>query len=1199
MKDTGPIPRDTVLAGRYRLLSEIGRGGMGHVYRAHDERLARDVAVKILAGSSLDADGRARLLEEARAAARINHPHVVAVYDTGETDGRAFIVMELVDGRDLRAATGLTLEAIRDLAIQLCDALAHVHDQGIVHRDIKPGNVLLLDDAESVTAKITDLGVARIGAGSCITQDGALIGTPAYLAPEQALGEEVDGRADLYSLGVLLYELITGRPPFTSDDPLMVISEHLNAPVIPPKNFRPDVPDAMEAILLRLLAKRREERFADAREAAEALEKVVIGPAEEAGLPGESQASTVSLLGKLARGRLVGRRGELQALRDLWSQARKGQGGMALISGEPGVGKTRLANDIMVYAQLSGALILRGGCYEFEATTPYLPFVEALRGWVRGHSADTLRTEIGPLGAELTRLAPEIDNLIGPLPPNPPLPPNEEKLRLFDHVARFLRQRAATSGVLVFLDDLHWADQGTLSLLHYLLRQTKNDRVFFLGAYREIELDRAHPLASSLVQWNREHLVTRFALDRLTAAETGAMLATLFGQKSVAPEFADALFRETEGNPFFIEEVVKSLIEQGQIHHDGREWQRGEVRDLAIPQSVKEAIGRRLNNVGAPCMEMLHSAAALGKTFEFNELAAVLTMTEDAILDALDEAASLQLVRPDRGEAFSFTHDKIREVLYEEQNPIRRRRLHLRIGEGLLRLYASTIDDRVQELAHHFIHAGNLEQGYAYAERAAVQAARLFALDESFRYYEQALECAESLDRDDLKAHIGEGIGEIQLARGFHLKAAEALENALALTEDPARRAMLKAKIGEAYAATGHLSGHRYLEEAMAELDPATQGRYLVTANTMMGRYHHYLGQHGRSIEFLERALAMAEPFDDPEELTRIYGYMAGAHQHKGLLAQGRDWAERTLKLGMDRKYPPAVALGHEFLNECLAMIGHREQALEHGRKNRALGNEMGARDRIAWSLFGEGLAEYNGGRLAEAREGYSQAIEICRNIGENRLALLSSVFLATVEAESGHLEIAESLGREAVRSLGELDQKHLRVCALSAVALLHVLREEWVQAQAIHETYVKILSGSDHMISRSLIEPGRSRTLAALGLHEEAREAAEYYLEMAASSGSHVMESRARLALGEVWMAQDRPDQAREPLDAAVRISEGIDSRVVLGRSLHARALVSAASGRSEEASADLDRGIRLLEEAGARPYLDQALRTRERISG
>ncbi len=779
----------TTLQSRYRIDSQLGQGGMGTVYAGHDLRLNRPVAIKVLKAAS--DEGRERLMREARAAAALQHPHIVTVHDVGEANGAPFVVMERIAGLSLRHAERPSFSQVVEVVRQVCDALQHAHAHGIVHRDVKPENVLVSIDGERWSAKLADLGIAWSGQDTRVTHEGAVVGSPSYLAPEQVLGVAPDGRADLYSLGVMLYELVTGRLPFVGDDPLTVLSQHLHAPVVPPRTYRADLSPALEGVILRLLAKQPEDRFASAQDASLALAEAAASTAGAEPAAAETP-DRVRLLDQLARGRLISRRDEMDELRQLWTRAMRGQSHLVLISGEPGVGKTRVARELMVLARLGGATVLQGGCYEFEATTPYLPFVEALRNWVRAQDTETLRATLGATANELTRLAPEIDARIGPLPPSPALSSQEERLRLFDHVTRFLQGLAADRGLLLFLDDLHWADHGTLALLHYILRNLRGDRLLVLGAYREIELDRAHPLSAALVDWNRERLATRIPLGRFSLDETNRMLAALFGQDEVASDFAKAMHHETEGNPFFLEEVVKSLIEQGQIdHHDG-EWHRLEVGELTIPQSVKAAIGRRLDRLSPECVEVLHTAAALGKKFEFNELVAIAPSGEDRVLDALDEAAAAQLVRVEREDSYIFTHDKIREVLHEELNPIRKRRLHQRIGETLEKLYPSSLDAHVQDLAYHFAESSDLRKGLEYSRSAASAAEGVHAHEEALGFLERARECADALEQPDQIAEIEASIGRVQLSRGEFTESVVHYERALALTSSPTKRAAIQ-----------------------------------------------------------------------------------------------------------------------------------------------------------------------------------------------------------------------------------------------------------------------------------------------------------------------------------------------------------------------------------------------------------------------
>jgi serine/threonine-protein kinase len=328
----GPLPTSSIaatcgvgdtLSGRYRLDEEIGRGGMGVVFRAWDVELERAVAIKVVAADLEADDARERLVREARAAAALRHPNVVAVHDVGDHEGTPFFVMELVEGPNLSERAPESLTDIVDVARQICSALDHAHQHGLTHRDLKPGNVLTEDQSGAPSIKIVDLGLAIRDRGVRLTRQGGITGTAAYMAPEQALGREVDGRTDLYALGVMLYQFTTGRLPFDGDNALAVLSQHLHAPVVPPRTYREDLPEHLEQLVLRLLAKNPDDRFASASEVSAALVlDTNAGPSERAGVS--------AALGGLVRGHLVGRDAELDVLRNAWSEAVAGHGGMVL-----------------------------------------------------------------------------------------------------------------------------------------------------------------------------------------------------------------------------------------------------------------------------------------------------------------------------------------------------------------------------------------------------------------------------------------------------------------------------------------------------------------------------------------------------------------------------------------------------------------------------------------------------------------------------------------------------------------------------------------------------------------------------------------------------------------------------------------------------------------------------------------------------
>ncbi len=282
---------------RYLLRREIGRGGMGVVYEAHDERLQRDVAVKVLRSDLLDRNAKARFLREARAAAALNHPNIVAVHDAGEADDVAYLVMELAPGRGLDEDPPRSLEEAMQVAGAICEALTHAHQRGLVHRDLKPANVIVARESGPPAVKLTDLGIALSADADRMTRTGTVTGTPSFMAPEQALGKALDGRADLYALGVMLYGWAAGQLPFRGRDALAVVSQHVHAEVVPPSRHAADVPPALDDLIVRLMSKRPEDRPGSAETVGQELAAILAGTS----LPPDVTRPVAALSGAEAR----------------------------------------------------------------------------------------------------------------------------------------------------------------------------------------------------------------------------------------------------------------------------------------------------------------------------------------------------------------------------------------------------------------------------------------------------------------------------------------------------------------------------------------------------------------------------------------------------------------------------------------------------------------------------------------------------------------------------------------------------------------------------------------------------------------------------------------------------------------------------------------------------------------------------------
>ncbi len=746
----------TIGGGRYRTVRLLGEGARKRVYLAMDERLAREVAVAVVKTDGLDANGRVRITREAQAMARLgDDPAIVTVYDVGEeSDGTPFIVSQYMAGGSLDEHLDRAPNRrfpVRDalqLAEQLARGLAHAHQLSIVHRDLKPANVWLDGDG---AARLGDFGLAANMEQSRMTSEGTVLGTVAYIAPEQALGREPNPQSDLYSLGAVLYEMLCGRPPFLGDDMVSVISQHLNTPPVSPRFHNDEVPTGVEALVLRLLEKDPSARPANATEVIETIRQARAAPVTTEPTAPEPAAGATGVRGA-DWGRFVGRTGELETLRAAADEALSGRTRVVMVVGEPGIGKTRTVEELGVYAKVRGAQVLWGHSYEGEIGVPFLPFVEALRGFVRELSDDGHLLDPAAGCAEVATLVPELREKYPQLAQLPPLDGDAERHRLFDGMSAFIAAATRIRPLVIVLDDLHWSDKPTLLLLAHLARRVRQSRLLIVGTYRDVELERSHPLAETMSTLRREHLYDRVLLRGLPVEEVRAFIEAVGGQ-ATPDEFADLIFRETEGNPFFVAEILRHLAETGAIRHEGDAWVgTGESIAENLPEGVREVIGRRLDGLSRECNAALTVAAAMPGGFTIDVVGQVADLDEDTMLDVLDEALGAQLVRErrERPGTYEFSHALIRQTLYGELTTPRRIRMHRRLGEALEHWFTDSIDTHLPELAYHAYEAapgGDVAKAVGYARRAGDRAMEQAAYEEAVRSYEMALQAID-LDTD-------------------------------------------------------------------------------------------------------------------------------------------------------------------------------------------------------------------------------------------------------------------------------------------------------------------------------------------------------------------------------------------------------------------------------------------------------------------
>ncbi|MDP6716142.1 MAG: serine/threonine-protein kinase, partial [SAR202 cluster bacterium] len=395
--------------GRYEVKRFLGEGGKKMVYLAQDTLLDRDVAFALIKTDGLDDVSRTRISREAQAMGRLgSHPHIVTVFDLGDHEGQPFMVVELLGGGDVEgvledAEDGkLSLEQAISIAVETCQGLEFAHSRGIVHRDLKPGNVWLTEDG---VAKIGDFGLAVSLDRSRLTAEGMMVGTVSYMPPEQAMGGEVTPRADLYSLGAMLYEMVCGRPPFLGDDNIAIIGQHINTPPVAPTWHRSDCPRPLEALIMRLLSKDPSERPDNASDVLAALEAVDVSPSEQSI---SEPVQAVNVLDSLASDVFVGRQQETGELKAALEGALSGRGRLLTLVGEPGIGKTRTSQELATYAGLRGAQVLWGRCHESRGAPPYWPWLQVIRAYIQEREPQGLSSEMGAGAANIAEIISDV-----------------------------------------------------------------------------------------------------------------------------------------------------------------------------------------------------------------------------------------------------------------------------------------------------------------------------------------------------------------------------------------------------------------------------------------------------------------------------------------------------------------------------------------------------------------------------------------------------------------------------------------------------------------------------------------------------------------------------------------------------------------------------------------------------------------------
>jgi len=682
---------------------------------------------------------------------------------------------------------------------------------------------------------------------------------------------------------------------------------------------------------------------------------------------------------------LIDRLEEMDVLKEAVYRAVHGEGSLVLIHGEAGIGKTRLVREVGAYARSRGVQVLYGRCpalFRMDGVPPYILWKEVIKDYLGECTPEQLYRVIGFYPAEVAKLVPELSQKLRTIPQSFPISPEQEQNRLFEAVSQFITNISRESPLMVVLDDLQWTDPSSLLLLHYLARGVQKTPLLLLGAYRSTDIDAKHSLTPVLTELNRERIPQSVSLKRMSLDDISEMIKQILEQDDVPPEFCRMVYEKTKGNPFFAEEVVKSLKEDEVICREGNKWKIKEVSKIEFPETVKNVVKARINRLDEESQNILTMASFVGNDFTLEAMCTLTGIEENKLLESMDNMLKTGLIkeREIRGEGVcSFADILVRDVVYEEVSLLRRKKLHGVVGGVLEKVYAKKIDEHFGELALHFLEGGDKEKALDYFLKAAEKAMKIYANTEAISYFQSALKLLEEKEGECReKAHVLERLGDLRRLIGEYDLCIKRWNEALLLWK----------QLDEKEKVAGL---HRKIAVIL----------------------WRDIGNTEQAQENFEKALRILEAEPENAELAALYAARASMSYFTEDVTKARSWAEKALELAKKLNALEVVASSYIDLGLVFGATGETKKAVECQEKALKIALDNSYVD-MALRAYNNLAAELPEEEKERKFECYEKGLELAKKAGHIQSTSWLGNALATMYFGMGNIGKTRTLAEES-----------------------------------------------------------------------------------------------------------------------------------------------------------------------------------------